>query len=192
MSEERLILLCEKLLTQVLLHEGPIFVDGLILLCHLRVACLLSLVVGKELLQRVDIKATCLLVNKRGLHEHGVCALVKNVCHLLVCNSKTELLCLVGDELVLNKCVPHHVANAIELVLVKVLLTLLHLDDLCVLVNKLLKIVKIDFLSQHFAYLLTLFVACIIARTESFFSDKSKQAQSDYTNQDGTFASDFS
>ena len=154
MSEQTLILLREELLTQCLLDECPVLVNCLVLLSHLRIGCLLCLVFCKELLQSVHVEATCLLVEERSLLKHRVSTLGKNLLELSVCYSKTELVCLVLYEFGLNVCVPNHVLDLIELVFVEVLLSLLHLDDFCVLVNKFLELCYVDFLAQHFAYLL--------------------------------------
>lgn len=147
MSEQALILLCEKLLTKSLLDECPILVDSVILLCELRISLSLSLILGKELLKSINVKATSLLVDERSLHKHRVGTLCQNILQLGICNGKTELLGLVLDKLGLNICVPNHVLNLIELVFIKVVLTLLHLNYLGVLVNELLELCNVDFLT---------------------------------------------
>ena len=147
MSEESLELLCEELLTQSLLDECPVLVDALILLCHLWISLALSLILCKELLECVSVKASCLLIVERSLSKHGVGAFVEYVLQFAVCYGKSYTLCLVLNELGLHVCVPYHVLNLIELVLIKVFLTLLHFDDFGVFVNHLLKISNIDFLS---------------------------------------------
>ena len=147
MSKETLELLCEELLAQCLLDECPVLVDALILLCHLWVGLALSLILCKELLECVSVKASCLLIVEGSLSKHGVGAFVEYVLQFVVCYGESYTLCLVLYELGLYVCVPYHVLNLIELVLVKVVLTLLHLDDFGVFVNHLLKISNIDFLS---------------------------------------------
>ena len=159
MSEQALVLLCKKLLTESLLDECPILVDSVVLLCKLRIGLTLSLILGEELLKSVYVETTCLLVVERSLHKHRVGSLGQYILQLSVGYGKAELLSLVSDELGLNVCVPNHILNLVELVFVEVVLTLLHLNNLCVLINEFLKLCNVDFLTQYFSDLLS----CIIA-----------------------------
>ena len=163
MSEQTLILLREELLAQSLLYECPVLVNCIVLLSHLRVGCLLCLVLGEELLKSVNVETTCLLVEERSLLKHRVGTLGENLLELSVCYGKTQLAGFLSHDLVLNVCVPNHVLNLVELVFVEVFLSLLHLEHFCVLVYKFLELCYVDFLAQHLAYLLMLVSACRVA-----------------------------
>ena len=159
MSEQTLILLSEQLLTKCLLDEVPVLVDCIILLCKLGICAALCLVFSEELLQSINVKATCLLIEERSLHKHRVGSLCQNILHLLVSNSQTKLLCLVSDKLCLDIGVPHHILHLIELIFIQIVLTLLHLNNFSVLVYEFLELSDADLVAQHLAYLLMLLSA---------------------------------
>ena len=191
MSEKRLILLDESLLTESLLDISPILIDRLHLLSSLRVCTLLSLVLSQELLQSINVETSCLTVYKRCRKKHLVSTLAKDVLHLLVCYGKTKLFALVSDNLVLNHSLPNAITKLRELSFIKVVLTL-KLHSLRNFIHELREIHHIDFLAQHFAYLLSLFVLSRFTRTEELFGNECKKAKSDNAYQNHAFASNFS
>ena len=150
MSQERLILLSQSLLTKRLLDERPILEDFVILLHHLSIGrriSLLSLVISQELLERSCIEAASLLIDKRSLLKHRVSTSLQNILKLSVCYGKTQLAGFLGHNLVLNVCVPNHILDLIHLILREIFLSLLHLDNFGVLIEQLLKFLYADFLT---------------------------------------------
>ena len=145
-GQQSLVLLSQCLLTQVLLNELPIVVECLVLLCYLWVVCAL-LILSQELGEHVRVKATCLLVDERSLHQHGIGSLAKHVLHLGVGNRQTELLSFLADDNVVDIRLPYLVLDVVQFILGQVVATLGHLNDLLVLVNEFLEFLNVDFLS---------------------------------------------
>ena len=102
---------------------------------------------GIEFLERIDIKTACLLVDKRCLHEHWVGSFCQNIGDFLISDGQTELLCLFSYDFVLYKRVPYHVLYSVELLVIEVLLSLLHLDDFGVFINKFLEFLYVNLFS---------------------------------------------
>ena len=149
-SQERLILLSQSLLTKRLLDERPVLEDFVILLHHLcigRRISLLSLVISQELLKRSCIEAASLLIDEWSLLKHRVSTCLQNILELSVCYGKTQLAGFLSHDLVLNVCVPNHILDLIHLILREIFLSLLHLDDFGVLIEQLLKFLYADFLT---------------------------------------------
>ena len=113
MCQQCLIFLCQQLLAQGLFNECPIFVDGFILLCHLRIGIALRVIFGQELLQRIGIETAGLLVHKRSLHQHGVGALFQHILHLFIGDAQAQFLCFVLHNLGLDIGVPNHVFHLV-------------------------------------------------------------------------------
>ena len=184
--------MCKQLCAQLFLDKRPKLVDGFILLSHLGIGCFLVLVFSQELLKRACIETPRLLINKGCLHQHGIGSLVQDVLHLLVGNGEPQLFGLLLNELVLHIASPNHVLHLIKLLVVQVILSLLHFDSLGVLVNHLLEFLNADLLAIHLANLLSLVVACGLARTECLFGNKCQQAKTNDSDENHATASNFS
>ena len=146
MRQKALVLMGQSLLAKSLLYKCPIVIDLLILLLHLRILCrLIRFIFCEKLLQGTCIETTSLLIDKRSLEKHWVCTLIQDILHLFVSYSKTKFLSLLLDKFRLNIGIPYHILHLIHLILRNVLGSLLHFDDVRVLINKFLEIIYTNF-----------------------------------------------
>ena len=150
------------------------------------------LVLVEELLERVHIEATSLLVDERSLQQNGVGALIEHVHYLLLGNGNAKLSGIVLDNLVRDVLLPHLILHLVEFILGEVVALGSELNHILRLVNESLKLLNADFLAQHLANLLAGLALYSITGTNGFFGDKCEKAQCYHDDKHHAFASDFS
>lgn len=114
---------------------------------HLCVCSLCLFVLCKKLFQKVCIETSRLPVHERSLQKHRVGAYIEYVLQFLVCYLKPKLFSFMVYKLVLNKRVPDNVFHLVEFFIGKIVTALRHPYDVCVLINKLLEILHVDFVA---------------------------------------------
>ena len=147
MRKQCLILGSQRLLTEVLLHELPVFVHSLILLCLWIVGCSHLLVVRQELGQQADIKTTSLLVHERSLHQHGVSTFLEDVLQFLVGNGQAQLSGFFLKNFIVHELLPYLILQVVEFILGEIITSLCHLHDILILVNECLEILHREFVT---------------------------------------------
>ena len=147
LRQQALELAGQKVLTQHLLHELPVFVDAVVLLQLLTTLRLQLLVVSQELGELRGVETTRLLIDKRSLHQQGIGTGLQHVLQLLVGHGETYLLGLSLDDGVADILLPNLILHLIEFLLREIVATLSHLDSLLILVDKTLEVLHRNFLT---------------------------------------------
>ena len=117
--EERLVLVHQQFLTQLLLSVCPELVDHCHLLCHFRIRLLalhrLSLL--QKLLQSSVVETSSLSHEHWHILESLSSTFFNRLLHFLVCYFKTELISFVLHELELDILLPNHITHLILLLI---------------------------------------------------------------------------
>ena len=193
LGEECLILVGQRLLTDVLLDELPVVVELVVVgqcLGGLTRLILHGLVLGEELVELLDVESALLVAEGR-LCEHGVLPVLNDVLHLCIADGESKLISLMLENLVLHVGAPNLVTHLLHLLFGEVLGSRAELDDIDIFVDEVVVLLDVDGFTEYFADALVALGTCGGKRTNTFLGDEGKECETHEENQQCTLASDL-